>query len=156
MNVSVIGVGRPSGLLEPAIREYEGRARRYWRLDVTAVKAERASRNRPITEVRQAEAERLRAAVPSGAEVVALTRSGEGWSSERLARYLNDLAVSGAPGAAFIIGGAYGLDRQLLRGARHQLSLSPLTMPHDLARLVFAEQLYRAGTIVRGEPYHKG
>lgn len=156
MNVSLIAVGRPSKLLDPGIREYEDRAGRYWKLDVTEVKAERASRNRPITDIRQAEGERLVAAVPAGAELVTLTRAGEAWSSERLARYLNDLAVSGAPGAAFLIGGAYGLDRQLLRAARHQLSLSPLTMPHDLARLVFAEQLYRAGTIARGEPYHKG
>ena len=156
MNVTLLSIGRPSKLLEPPIRDYEKRASHYWKLQITEVKAEKASRNRPITDIRQAEAERLRAAVPAGAELVALTRGGEAWSSERLARYLNDLAVAGAPGAAFLIGGAYGLDRQLLRAAHRQVSLSTLTMPHDLARLVFAEQLYRAGTIVRGEPYHKG
>ena len=72
-----------------------------------------------------------------------------------MAKYLNELAVLGRSGAAFVIGGAYGLDRGLVGESRHRLSLSGLTLPHDLARLVLAEQLYRAGTIVRGEPYHK-
>ena len=103
-----------------------------------------------------AEAERIRAAVGEGMELVALSRTGSRWSSRKLARYLNQLAISGAPGAAFVIGGAFGLDHGLLREARHTLTLSDMTMPHDLARLVLAEQLYRAGTIVRGEPYHKG
>ena len=138
------------------VREYEDRAGRYWKLDVQEAKAVRAGKNRPVTDVRNEEAERLRNLVPTGAEVVALTRTGQSWSSEQLARYLNDLAVGGSPGAAFVIGGAYGLGRDLVRSARHQLSLSALTMPHDVARLVLAEQLYRAGTIVRGEPYHKG
>lgn len=155
MNVTIAAIGRPSRLLASAIQEYETRASRYWKLDVAELKAERAS-NRPITEVRTAEGERLRGAVPDRCDMVALTRSGEAWTSERLAKYLNDMAVGGFPGATFLIGGAYGLDRQLLRDARHRISLSPMTMPHELARLVLAEQLYRAGTIVRGEPYHKG
>lgn len=141
--------------MAPAIREYEERAGRYWKLDTVDVRPERAGRNRPVTEVRQAEAARLRAA-GQDLQLVALTRSGESWSSDRLARYLNELAVRGEAGAAFVIGGAYGLDRGLVREASHGLSLSPLTLPHDMARLVFAEQLYRAGTIIRGEPYHKG
>jgi 23S rRNA (pseudouridine1915-N3)-methyltransferase len=156
MQVSLIVVGKPGPLLAAAIREYEGRASRYWKLAVTEVRAEPATRNRPVTAVRQAEAERLLAAVPGGSDLVVMTRVGDGWSSERLAAYLDGLAVSSAPGAAFLVGGAFGLDRQIVRAARHQLSLSTMTMPHDLARLVLAEQLYRAGSILRGEPYHKG
>lgn len=156
MQIAVVAVGRPGRLLEPAIREYEKRAGRYWKLDVRAVKGERASRNRPLDEVLREEEARLRAAAPSGHDLVALTRSGETWSSERLAGYLEELAVQGANGAAFLIGGASGLSGELLGGARFRLSLSDMTLPHDLARLVLAEQLYRAGTIVRGEPYHKG
>lgn len=156
MHITLLTVGTSGRLLQDAIREFEGRAARYWKLTTTEVAAEKASRNRPVTDVRVAEAERIRAAVPEGNDVVALTRTGATWSSRDLARYLNDLAVGAASGATFIIGGAYGLDRQLLREARHQLSLSSLTLPHDLARLLLAEQLYRAGTIVRGEPYHKG
>lgn len=156
MKVVLVAVGRPGKLLLPAIREYETRAGRYWKLETVEVRAERAGQNRPVTQVRQEEAERLRAAVPAGADIVALTRAGESWTSERLARYLGELALAGSTGAAFLIGGAFGLDRALLRDATHCVSLSGMTMPHDLARLVVAEQLYRAGTIVRGEPYHKG
>ena len=57
---------------------------------------------------------------------------------------------------AFLIGGAYGLDRTVIKRARKRLSLSAMTLPHEVARLVLSEQLYRAGTILRGEPYHKG
>jgi 23S rRNA (pseudouridine1915-N3)-methyltransferase len=143
-------------MVEPAIREYEKRAGRYWKIDVTVVKAEVASRNRPVAEVRAAEADRLLGAVPAGTELTVLSRDGEPWTSRQLAAYLSGLAVSGHAGATFVIGGAFGIDARLLGGARHRLSLSAMTMPHDLARLVLAEQLYRAGTIIRGEPYHKG
>lgn len=156
MKVIIAAVGRPGKLLLPAIREYETRAGRYWKLFATEVRAERAGENRPVTDVRRAEADRLQGAVPSGAETLALTRTGDAWSSEALARYLGEMALRGGTGAAFLIGGAFGLDRALLRDATHRISLSSMTMPHDLARLVLAEQLYRAGTIVRGEPYHKG
>lgn len=156
MKISVIAVGKPSGLLDAPIREFETRAARYWKLETTEVSPEKASKNRPVEEIMAAEAERIRAAVPEGAELVAVTRVGKAWSSRDLTRYLNDLAVRGSPGAAFVLGGAYGLDQQLLRDASRKVSLSTMTMPHELARLVLAEQLYRAGTIVRGEPYHKG
>lgn len=156
MKVVIASVGRPGKLLLPSIQEFETRAGRYWKLESVEVRGERAAENRPVTAVRQQEGERLRAAVPPGAELVALTRTGDAWGSEQLARYLGELALRGSPGAAFLIGGAFGLDRTLLRDATRRLSLSPMTLPHELARLVLAEQLYRAGTIVRGEPYHKG
>jgi 23S rRNA (pseudouridine1915-N3)-methyltransferase len=156
VQISILAVGKPGRLLEPAIREYEERAGRYWKLHVAVVKAERASRSRPVSEVQQVEAERLRAALPDSSEMVALTRAGEAWSSEQLAVRLNERAVRGAGDLAFLVGGAFGLHEELLRDARYRLSLSAMTMPHDLARLTLAEQLYRAGTIARGEPYHKG
>ncbi|HUG41046.1 MAG TPA: 23S rRNA (pseudouridine(1915)-N(3))-methyltransferase RlmH [Longimicrobiales bacterium] len=156
MKVVVAAVGRPDKLLLPAIREYETRAGRYWKLETTEVRPERAAQGRPVTDVRRREGERLRIAIPPGAEIIVVTRAGEPWPSERLARYLGELALRGSPGAAFLIGGAFGLDRTLFKDAAYQLSLSPMTLPHDFARLVLAEQLYRAGTIARGEPYHKG
>ncbi len=149
-------VGKPARLLAGAIAEYERRAGRYWTLDVGEVREEKSRKGLPVERVRAAESARLVERVPAGAELVALTRAGEPWSSTRLAGYLETLAVQGRAGAAFLIGGAYGLDPELLARAQHRLSLSPLTLPHELARLLLAEQLYRAGTIVRGEPYHKG
>jgi 23S rRNA (pseudouridine1915-N3)-methyltransferase len=75
-------------------------------------------------------------------------------SSEEFARWLQ-AARERATDFAFVIGGAFGLPEALLERAKSRLSLAPWTLPHELARLVLAEQLYRAGTIVRGEPYHK-
>ena len=155
MKVIVVAVGRPGRLFSDVIAEYERRAARYWNFESAEVRAESAAGGKPAATVRAAEGERLLARVPEGAEVVALTRTGSSWSSLRLAEYLEGLAVSGRPGVAFLIGGAYGLDDAVLRRARHRVALSSFTLPHDLARLVLLEQLYRAGTILRGEPYHK-
>lgn len=154
MKVVLACVGRPGRLLEGAIREYEERAGRYWPLEVVEVKAERGSRGED--EVRRAESERLLARLPDGVERIALTPEGRQWSSEKLSAHLQNLGLASHPGAAFLIGGACGLSQDLLAGATRTLSLSDMTMPHDVARLVLAEQLYRAGTIMRNEPYHKG
>jgi 23S rRNA (pseudouridine1915-N3)-methyltransferase len=86
---------------------------------------------------------------------VALTRGGRAPTSEQFARQVGRWREE-ARDVAFLLGGAYGLADALIEGAATTLSLSPLTLPHELARLVLLEQLYRAGTIQRGEPYHKG
>jgi 23S rRNA (pseudouridine1915-N3)-methyltransferase len=152
----VIAVGRTGSMLQPVVEEYETRARRYWQLEIVEVKEERGSRGVSEQHVRDAEAERLLKHVPPEAELVALTRRGDAWSSDRFAHYLQRTADQAQAGIAFLIGGAYGLSDGLLRQAQRRMRLSTFTMPHDLARLVLFEQLYRAGTIMRGEPYHKG
>lgn len=156
MKIQVIAVGRPNKRLAEPIREYETRAGRYWPLDVVEVKPERAGGGVKAAEVRGAESSRAVDRVATGLDVVALTRRGRSMTSTKLARYLQTLALRALPGAAFLVGGAYGLSDELVRGADRTLSLSAFTLPHDLARLVLAEQLYRAGTIARNEPYHKG
>jgi 23S rRNA (pseudouridine1915-N3)-methyltransferase len=89
-----------------------------------------------------------------GATVVACDERGVAMTSAKFATFLQD-ARERARDVAFVIGGAYGLAPSLRDRAQTRLSLASWTMPHELARLVLAEQLYRAGTIVRGEPYHK-
>lgn len=156
MRISVLVVGRPAQRLSAAIAEYEARAARYWRLDIVEVREERAGRNTDTTRVRAAESERLWEKVPTGVETVALTRSGDALGSVELARWLDRRATEAHPGVTFLIGGALGLADELVQRCNRQLRLSDMTLPHELARLVLAEQLYRAGTIVRNEPYHKG
>lgn len=155
MKLLLASVGAPGQLLGPAIAEYETRAARYWPLEVVEVKAERARKGTDDESVREAETRRLLDRVDAGLDVVAMTRHGRTWSSTALARYLADLALHG-PGAAFLIGGALGLHEGTLPPGARRFSLGNVTLPHELARLVLAEQIYRAGTIVRGEPYHKG
>ena len=142
------------GPLAELIAEFEARAARYWDLEVAEVDPGPAAL--PPEERVESEAEALRGRVPAGLETFALTRRGKGLTSAGLARYLERTATYGGAGAAFVIGGAYGLAPSYLDEVDHRMSLSPMTLPHGLARLVLAEQLYRAGTILRGEPYHKG
>lgn len=152
--MAAVGTPGVPGMAE-AIREYEERARRYFRLEVVEVSPQ-GKGGLPPARVRVREAEVLLGRVPGDLERIALTREGKGVTSEGLARYLDRLATYGRPGVAFLVGGAHGLDDSLLEASARRLSLSPLTLPHGMARLVLAEQLYRAGTILRGEPYHKG
>jgi 23S rRNA (pseudouridine1915-N3)-methyltransferase len=140
------------GPVAAAIREYEARAARYFRLEVISVRSAPPSAGAAAPDWEAAE---LLRRVPEDAELVALDPGGEIWTSAELARYLGDLAVRSRPGAAFLIGGAHGLGRAVLERAARRWSLSRLTLPHEIARLVVAEQIYRAGTILRGEPYHK-
>lgn len=156
MRLVIAAVGSARGsVLADAIRRYEARAARYFRLQVLEVSAASLP-DRQADRAREAEARSLLNAVPKDLELVALTRTGRQMRSRRLAAWLGELRTYGRPGLAFLLGGAHGLAPELLERARHRLSLSLMTLPHELARLVLAEQLYRAGTILGGEPYHKG
>lgn len=152
----MLAVGRPTRLLSEAVEEYEKRAARYWPLEAVEVREERSGRNADPERIRAAEGERLWERVPAGVETVALTRTGDALSSRELAAWLQQRALESHPGVAFLIGGALGLSDDVMARCTRTLRLSSMTLPHELARLVLAEQLYRAGTIVRNEPYHKG
>jgi 23S rRNA (pseudouridine1915-N3)-methyltransferase len=156
MRILLLSVGKVRGLLADPIAEFETRAARYFPVESREVKEEPATRSRTSDQVRTEEGKRLLARLPPGYDLVALHRKGRSWRSDELAAYLDGLATRATPGVAFVIGGAFGLSDEVLRRATHLLSLSSMTMPHELARLVWAEQIYRAGTILRGEPYHKG
>lgn len=154
MRVFVAVVGRPKqGGLAESIAEYETRAARYWPLEVHEVR-EATGRSRPVPEAMAEEGERLLARLPAGARVIACDPGGVALDSRAFATLVAS-ARDAAEDVAFVIGGAHGLSDEVLARASRRLSLAPFTLPHELARLVLAEQLYRAGTIVRGEPYHK-
>jgi 23S rRNA (pseudouridine1915-N3)-methyltransferase len=156
VKIRVVVVGKPHRLLADPIAEYEKRAARYWNVDFAEVKEERALKGMGDDAIRNAEGQRILQRVPDGYDVVALTRTGETFSSTRFSQYLQQMADRGTAGIAFVVGGAIGLGSEVLERATKQLRISDFTLTHELARLVLAEQLYRAGTIARGEPYHKG
>ena len=111
---------------------------------------------RPILpQVWQKEGEAILRAVRKGAYLVALCVEGKQISSEELAALLEQRAGSGAGDLAFVIGSSHGLDEAVKRAANQKISLGRITLPHQLARLVLAEQLYRACTINAGMKYHK-
>jgi len=156
MSVTVLTVGRVREAgLAAAIDEYENRLRHYFRFRSIEVAAARLPDDR-ADEAMTNEGESLLRRLPEGAELVALTRTGKRWSTRDLAKRIRDNQTYGGGAIAFAIGGAHGLGTEVLERATHRVALSAMTLPHELARLVLTEQLYRAGTILRGEPYHKG
>ena len=153
MDLVILAVGR----LRPALREvaddYLRRIRRY--AGAREIEVREASRAPTVLAQREEEAVRLAARLPAGSRMVALAREGQGWSSAELARRVDEWRVAARP-VTFVIGGSHGLAASLLERAERRWSRGPLTLPHELARVVVLEQLYRAFTILRGEPYHKG
>lgn len=123
--------------LRALVDEYLARIRRYTRIDELEVKSGQA----------------LERAVPPDALLVALEVEGAALTSSELSRRLSGWLGQGKGTVAFVIGGAEGLPQHLSAGAAFRLSLSSLTLPHRLARLILVEQLYRAFTIAKGEPY---
>jgi 23S rRNA (pseudouridine1915-N3)-methyltransferase len=150
--VAVVGKARNAALGD-AIRDYETRAARYWPLDVHEIREERAT-GIPVEKVREREAARLSEKVPERAQTVACELGGKSLSSEQFAEFLQTAREQDRD-LAFLIGGAFGLSPSVAKTSTMRLSLAPWTLPHEIARLVLVEQIYRAGTIVRGEPYHK-
>ena len=143
-------VGRPrDAALAAAITDYESRAVRYWPLEVKEVKAASAGADK----ARDTESERLLAAAGDAVLIVCDER-GKSFTSREFADWMQKQREA-ARDVAFVIGGAFGVNDDMRRRAKQLLALAPWTLPHELSRLVLAEQLYRAGTILKGEPYHK-
>jgi 23S rRNA (pseudouridine1915-N3)-methyltransferase len=156
MKVQLVVVGKVKGVLADAVAEYEKRAARYWKLEVVEVTAGAGGRDAPADTVKEAEAERILSRIAPGLAIIALARGGRTMDSNALSQYLDELGIRASPGAAFVIGGAFGLHERVLAAASRKMALSSMTLPHEMARMILVEQIYRAGTILRGEPYHKG
>ena len=120
--------------LRAACDDYLSRIRHYAKIE-----------EREVTEAR----------IPEETRVIALAADGESWTSEQLAELVGRWEME-ARDVTFVIGGADGLSAEVLERAERVWSLGPLTLPHELARVIVYEQLYRACTIRRGEPYHRG
>lgn len=153
ISLHIVAVGKLRPCFREAADDYLDRLSRYLPVDEREVKE--AGRAGNDTAQRREEGKRLAALVPPGCLVVALTRGGEAWSSAELARRLGRWRDEGRD-VALLIGGATGLDDALAEKATHRWGLGPLTLPHELARVVVLEQCYRAATILAGQKYHKG
>jgi 23S rRNA (pseudouridine1915-N3)-methyltransferase len=153
VRLRIIAVGKDrSGLYAPAVDEYAERLARYARFELVEVPEARKLAGTP--RAREEEAAALLARLGPRDRVVALDERGDQVTSLELADRLRRWLASGQD-LAFLVGGSDGLAPEVLVRSQEKLALSRLTLMHRLARLVLAEQLYRAFTIVRGEPYHK-
>ncbi len=158
MKLHLLTVGKLSAaFLAEGAAEYATRIKRYLPLVCVELKEEKGGGKKADSRyLSQREGERLLARIPAGAFVVALDERGEGLSSPALARLLDRHMVSGTADLVWIIGGAYGLSDAVRQRADQILSLSKMTLTHQMARLMLLEQIYRGLTIVRNEPYHNG
>jgi 23S rRNA (pseudouridine1915-N3)-methyltransferase len=152
MRIVIAAVGRlRAGAMYDLYDDYARRLK--WPLSLREVETRGKL---PAATIKVREAELLLAEVPERAKLVALDGGGNLLSSEDLARSLGGWRDGGTEAVAFVIGGAEGLDPALLKRAQLTLSFGRMTWPHMLARVMLAEQLYRAQSILEGHPYHRG
>ena len=154
MKALVLAVGRPErGTFGALFDAYAERIRRFGlALDARWVPEVRPGGRFSDAHVREREAKLLRDALPERCSVVALSPEGRALTTDAFTRRFERWSE---PLVAFVVGGPLGLDPAFRESADAVLSLSPMTLPHELARVVLAEQIYRAVTLIRGVPYHK-
>ena len=154
MRIHLVAVGKlKERFWREAADEYLTRLRPYADVRVAEV-ADRDPARGEARALADEGADVLRA-VPEGSHLICLEIAGRQLSSEQLAERIDELALAGRSTITFAVGGSHGLAPDVLARADESLSLGPMTLPHNLARVVLLEQLYRAFKISRGEPYHK-
>lgn len=156
MKLRLLCVGRLSERwLREGVDEYAGRISRYLPFETVELReAPGGGSHGNVRFGREDEGDRLLRKIPASAFVVILDERGRTLSSEEWAAFLGERMVRGSTEVALVIGGAYGLSEAIKQRGDFQLALSPMTFPHQLARLILLEQTYRALTILRNEPYH--
>lgn len=154
MKLCLLCVGRLSlKYLHEGAADFEARIQRYMPLRIVELKEEKGSKSDPVF-IRRQEGRRILDKISDGAFVVALDEKGRSFSSEALAALLEHHMLQSTSELTLVIGGAYGLCDEVRKRADLMLSLSDMTLTHQMARLFLLEQLYRGFTIVRNEPYH--
>jgi len=159
LKIQIIAVGKiKEKYLKEGIAEYTKRLSRFCDLQIIEVEDEKAPESLSESQeeqVRLKEAERILKKVKDNSYTIVLDVKGEKLSSEDLAARIQNLGVSGISSITFIIGGSIGLDSSVIKKASLRLSLSDMTFPHQLTRLIILEQIYRAFKIINNEVYHK-
>lgn len=159
MNITLLCLGRlKEEYLRQACSEYEKRLGAFCKFNAEVLEPEKLSDNPSDTEVENAlkkEGERLMKKIPPGSFVCALCIEGKQLSSEELALRLEKIPLEGYGQGVFIIGSSYGLSAEVKNAAHLKLSMSKMTFPHQLARVMLMEQIYRGYSIVNNRRYHK-
>ena len=155
MRITLIAVGtKMSNWVEQGYQEYARRLPADCALQLVEIPAGKRGKGADIARVTQQEGEKMLAAVPKGACIVTLEVTGRAWSTETLSIELNNWLHDGRD-VALLVGGPEGLAAECVAQAEQRWSLSNLTLPHPLVRIVVAEQLYRAWSILQNHPYHR-
>ena len=159
MKITVLCVGKvKEKFFTDAIKEYSKRLSRYCKLEIVEVADEKTpdgASELVVSQIKEKEAERMEKYLPDSAYVIALAIEGKKLTSEKLAKKIDSLGISGTSHLVFLIGGSLGMSDRLLKRADYLLSFSDMTFPHQLMRVILLEQVYRSYRIIHGEPYHK-
>ena len=157
MKITIVAVGqRQPAWAQAAVDDYLARFPPDFKVELKEVKAEPRSGkgNDPVQRLMAAEATRIRSAAPADGRIVALDERGADWTTEKLASTLGRWRDDGVS-PVFVIGGPDGLDPDLKKASHAQVRLSSMTLPHAFARVMLAEQLYRAWSMLANHPYHR-
>ncbi len=155
MQIHIIAVGtRMPDWVEQGYAEYTRRMPPECRLQLHEISAGKRGKNADIARLTEQEGQRMLAAIPKNTQVIAMDVLGRSWSTEKLAAQMSQWMQSGQD-MTLLVGGPEGLSEDCRKRGQPGWSLSPLTLPHPLVRIVLAEQLYRASSILKGHPYHK-
>ncbi len=155
MKIRLLAVGnKMPAWVEQGYQEYAKRLPRDCSLELVEISPGHRGKNASSDKAMQQEADALKKAIRPGEHVVALAVEGKPWSTERLSEELEGWRNQGGD-VALLVGGPDGMTDEVLRLAKQRWSLSPLTLPHPLVRVLLSEQIYRAWTILQGHPYHK-
>lgn len=155
MRIHLISVGnKMPRWVDEGYREYAKRMPAECSLQLIEVAPGHRGKSADVIRTVREEGERMLKAIPRNCRVVALDVLGKGWSTEQLSSQLGEWMGEG-PDLALLVGGPEGLAPECLQRADGRWSLSPLTLPHPLVRVVLAEQLYRAWSLLRNHPYHR-
>lgn len=155
MKIRLLAVGsKMPAWVEEGVETYRKRLPKDFSLDIEEVALGQRGKNADIARAREQEAERIRGKLRGNEHVVALEVDGKAWTTEQLARQADGWRLLGQD-VVLLVGGPDGLDPAVSAMAQQRWSLSPLTLPHPLVRIMLAEQLYRAWTLLVGHPYHR-
>ena len=156
IRITVVAVGKlKERFWTDACAEYLKRLKAYAKVEVKEIADIDPAKAGGVDAARDREGSAVLAAIPEQSHAILLAIEGKERSSEGLARRLDSLALAGTSDLTFIVGGSDGVSDAVRTRANEQLSFGPITLPHNLARVVLLEQVYRAFKISRGEPYHK-
>lgn len=155
MKVVLIWVGKTSELyLQEGIQQYVSRLKHYVSFELKEIASLRNAASLSESQLKTKEGELILGQLQAGDFLVLLDEKGKEMTSRELSQFVERHQISGIKRVVFVIGGAFGFSADVYKAAQMQLALSRLTFSHQMVRLIFAEQLYRAMTIIKGEPYH--
>ncbi len=155
MKITLLAIGKTNqAWLEEAVAEYVKRIKKYIAFELKIIPDVKNAKSLSEEQLKEKEGELLLASLSDTDEIVLLDEKGKEYSSEEFAGYIEKKALASTKSLVFCIGGAYGFSEGVYKRATGQLALSRMTFSHQMVRLIATEQLYRAFSIIKNEPYH--